>query len=120
MNIGEMIEERFVPGAIIPKPVSEFEYYVKGWGIRRGQRALIYYIPNHKNPAKPYEKGITISEFQIALERIQNEEDLTRKWFKENLIRCNKEGGCNFTTLGGIFQKLSYVEYVGNGVYKSL
>jgi hypothetical protein len=118
MNISEMIEERFVPGVKIPKPVSEFDYYVKGWGIRRGERALIYYIPNHKNPAKPYEKGITISEFQIALERIQIEKDITREWFNKNLARCNKEGTCNYTTLGGIFEKLGFVEYVGDGVYK--
>jgi len=120
MDVIEEIVAKFVKGTKIPKPSTKLDYLVKGWGIRRGEKALVYFIPNHKNPKKPYEKGITISEFKIALERIQNEEDLTRKWFKENLIRCNKEGDCNFTTLGGIFQKLGYVEYIGNGVYKSL
>lgn len=118
MDIISKIETEFTPGAKIPKPFSEFDYYIKGWGIRRGERALIYKIPNHKNPMKPHEKGITVSEFLMAYERITNGEDISRKWFEKTLYRCNNEGTCNFTTLGGIFQELGLVKYYQEGVYK--
>jgi hypothetical protein len=120
MDIISEIETKFVPGTKIPKPISEFDYFIKGWGIRRGERALIYKIPNQKNPIKPHKKGITVSEFQIAYERITNGEDLNRKWFEETLYGCNKEGTCNFTTLGGIFQELGLVKYYQEGVYKNM
>jgi hypothetical protein len=51
------------PGTIIPKPEAKKDFIVKGWGTRRGEPALIYLIPNHNYPDKPFQKGITISEF---------------------------------------------------------
>ena len=32
---------------------------MKGWGIRRSEPALVYYIPNHSNPHRPHQKGYT-------------------------------------------------------------
>jgi hypothetical protein len=53
------IETKFVPGTKIPKPESQADFVVTGWGVRRNERALVYAIPNHKTPTKPYRKGIT-------------------------------------------------------------
>lgn len=118
MDIIKLITSKFQPNTKIPKPFSQSDYFIKGWGFRRGERALIYKIPNHKNPLKPHEKGITVNEFEIAYKRIRSGKDLEKKWFKTNLTGCDKEGSCNFTTLGGIFQELGLVTYDQLGVYK--
>jgi hypothetical protein len=41
------IERKIIAGTIIPKPQGRADFIVKGWGVRRGDRALIYTIPNH-------------------------------------------------------------------------
>lgn len=106
-------------GTIIPKPEATAEFRIKGWGIRRGEPALIYLIPNHKSPGKPLEKGITVSEFERAHAEITATGQLTRAWFNSVLDRCANEGGCNFTTIGGIFELLGLARYVGRGSYVS-
>ncbi|NTU44156.1 MAG: hypothetical protein HGA99_01360 [Chlorobiaceae bacterium] len=107
-------------GTIIPKPAAKAPFLVKGWGIRREEQALIYKIPNHKKPEKPYEKGITVSEFEKAYQEIQRTGFFTRKWFDRTLSKCSQEGGCNFTTIGGIFQLLGIATYSKRGVYTIL
>ncbi len=54
--------QRLSPGTVIPKPEAKDEFTVKGWGQRNGETALIYFIPNHSDPRKPHEKGITVGE----------------------------------------------------------
>ncbi len=107
---------RIEPGTVIPKPRAKGEFVVKGWGTRRGERALIYRIPNNKNPGRPYEKGITVSEFEQAYEKIMTSGEFSSRWFNENMNECSKEGSCNFTTIGGIFQLLGLAGY-NLGVY---
>lgn len=105
------------PGTIIPKPEAKAEFRVKGLGVRRGEQAIIYTVPNSKCPQRPSEKGINISEFEAAYNQLMNTGELTRQWFQKNLPRCNKEGDCNFTTVGGLFVKLGRAEYAGKGKY---
>ena len=64
INILENILTNIKVGTVIPKPDAKKDFIVKGWGKRRKEDALIYFIPNHKNPNKPYQKGITKSEFE--------------------------------------------------------
>ncbi len=72
------IERSAIPGTVIPKPQARGDFIVKGWGMRRGKRALIYTIPNHTNPRKPYEKGITASEWTQAFDHLLNAGDFRR------------------------------------------
>ena len=118
MTIVDEIKVNIQPGTNIPKPEAKGFFTVKGWGIRRGERALIYTIPNHKNSKKHNEKGITESEWTRAYNQLM-EGDFTRSWFKENLSAC-AEGSCNFTTIGGIFEILGLTVYTSRGVYKKL
>ncbi|MCI0712635.1 MAG: hypothetical protein L0154_20940 [Chloroflexi bacterium] len=120
MNIVDEIKQRVKPKTVIPKPAARGDFVIKGWGERHGEEALIYQIPNHKNTHKPYEKGITVSEWHQAYQRISNGEPFTREWFNQNMPDCAKEGGCNFTTIGGIFEFLGLVLYRGNGLYEPL
>jgi hypothetical protein len=103
-------------GTPIPKPNSLGHLIIR-WGKRRGEEALIYSIPNRNNPTKPYEKGIAISEFQQAFEKLRKDGEFTRKWFDRAMVPCAKEGGCNFTTIGGIFKILSLAQYEQRGRY---
>jgi hypothetical protein len=106
------------PGTVIPKPAAREEFVVKGWGKRAGQEALVYFIPNHANSSKPYQKGVTLAEWAAAFDHMTDEGEMTREWFERNLTRCAGEGGCNFTTIGGIFCLLGVAIYRGPGVYR--
>ena len=64
------------------------------------------------------EKGIAESEWARAFEQLQRAGELTRFWFNDALVGCNKEGSCNFTTIGGVFQALGFATYRGNGRYE--
>ena len=115
--IVERIKKEVTPGAKIPKPNAKGQFLVKGWGRRRDEDALIYLIPNHNEPSRPYQKGITSSEFEAAYDQLIKSGELTRTWFDQQLHACMKEGGCNFTTVGGVFQLLGEADYVDRGVY---
>lgn len=106
-------------GTVIPKPESENDFIINGLGMRRGEEALVYRIPTNNLEKYPngYEKGITFTEFYAAYTVLQETSEFTKKWFKENLPECAKEGGCNFTTIGGVFQLLGIAAYSNRGVY---
>lgn len=109
-------------GTVIPKPESEKDFIIKGLGMRRGEEALIYRIPTENLEKYPrgHEKGVTFTEFYEAYTVLQKTSKLTREWFDENLPECAKEGGCNFTTIGGIFELLGIASYSGVATYKRL
>lgn len=69
--------------------------------------------------SKPYQKGITSSEWRLAHEQLARTGEFSRAWFNETMPACAKEGGCNFTTIGGIFQLLGEAEYQ-RGIYRRL
>ena len=119
-----MVFERILavapPGTVIPKPKAKGVFLVKGPGIRRGEKALIYLIPNHKDPQKPREKGVTVSEIEAAYRELTRSGEFTRQWIIRNLPDCYREGGCNFTTIGGLFILLGEAKYSGPGVYKRI
>ena len=106
-------------GDVIPKPNAKESFLIKGMGKRRGEEALIYLIPSHTGRS-PYQKGITLSEFDSAYSQLKTSGELTRQWFNLNLQKCAKEGACNFTTVGGIFELLKLAKYCGKGCYTSL
>ena len=99
------------PGLDIPKPSARGAHKIKGWGRRRNERALIYKIPNHSKPSSPHEKGVTESEWEQAFGHLMSTSEFSRTWFVTNMVACNKEGSCNFTTIGGIFELLGYAKH---------
>ena len=117
-DILDRIEKKATTGTVIPKPEAHGNFVVKGWGKRRGQRAFIYTIPNHRDPEHPYEKGINKSEWIKAFDQLMKAGQFSSQWFKSNMADCNKEGYCNFTTIGGIFELLGDAKYYKRGVYK--
>ena len=115
----DKIRDRMRPGVVIPKPEAKESFTITGWGRRRGEEALIYNVPNHSNPSKPHQKDITVSEFEKAYRQLTTSGLIDRRWFNENLPDCAKEGGCNFTTIGGIFELLGEAAYTHRGEYES-
>ena len=105
-------------GREIPKPEAKKPFLIKGMGVRRGEDALIYTIPSHTG-RKPYEKGITLSEFSSAYSELNRSGELTRTWFNKNLETCANEGACNFTSIGGIFEMIGLAIYGERGRYIS-
>jgi hypothetical protein len=105
------------PGTVIPKPEAKDDFTLKGWGKRNGESALIYLIPNHSDPQRPYQKGVTEGEWEQAHQRLLTSGEFTRKWFNAQMPRCSREGTCNFTAIGGIFAQLGLAAYDGRGVY---
>lgn len=106
------------PRTVIPKPYAKGKFRVERMGTRRGERALIYSIPNNNDPKNPYEKGVTASEFEKAYDQLMRTGELTRRWFKRNIPACEAEGPCNFTTVGGLFILLRKSMYAARGVYQ--
>ncbi|MDF2372516.1 MAG: hypothetical protein P1V21_17160 [Rhizobiaceae bacterium] len=109
---------RLPNGTSIPKPQSNESSKIFGWGRRRGEKALVYAMPNHKTPEKPHKKGITITEFKLAYDVLLSTGKFTRAWFEIHMPECNNEGGCNFTSIGGVFELVGVAEYVARGGYQ--
>ena len=114
------IEAAIEPGTLIPKPVTEAEHRVTGWGVRRGERALIYSMPNHSNPARPHAKGVTVSDWEQAYEQLMLTGKFEYSWFISAMPECFKIGPCNFTTIGGVFTLLGIAERSARGIYRKL
>lgn len=110
-DIVATIKARVPAGTAIPKPDTREPHRVKGWGQRRNEGALIYQMPNKKDPGRPHEKGITVSEWRAAWARLDKAGELSRLWFVEYLPACNNEGACNFTTVGGVFVLLGIARH---------
>ena len=117
-DVIDRIEKKATSGTVIPKPEARGDFVVKGWGKRRGERALIYTIPNHRNQAYPYEKGVNESEWIEAFDQLTTTGEFTRPWFERAMADCNKEGSCNLTTIGGIFELLGDAKYHERGAYR--
>jgi hypothetical protein len=104
-------------GTAIPKPSAKRQFTFRGEGKVRDERGVIYSIPNHKNPDKPGQKGIAVSQLRRAFDQLRTGQ-LTRAWWNKNVRHNANEGGCNFTTVGGIFVLLKEAKYVRPGVYE--
>jgi hypothetical protein len=114
----ERIQQVAPPGTVIPKPRAKGDFIVKGVGIRRGERAIIYTIPNHREPNNRYEKGINASELERAFQELIRTGEFTRQWMKEHLSTRLKDGGRNFTSIGGLFVLQGEARYTGPGMYR--
>lgn len=114
----DRIRSAVPPGTVIPKPEATADFIVKAWGKRRGEPALVYFIPNHGNTSRPHQKGVTVSEFKKSFAELRSCGEFTRAWFNKHLAGCAKEGACNYTTIGGVFELLGEAKYSKRGVYE--
>jgi len=101
MEIFSQAVSAFPPGATLP----ETAYVVKGEGKRHHEKAIVYYIPNSKQPTKPDEKGFTSSELCHAYSQLLSAKEFTRAWFNTEIESGKFSGGapCNFLAIGAVF-----------------
>lgn len=69
------------------------------------------------NPGSPNQKGVTVPEFEKAFGELQRSGNFTRDRFNKHLANCTKEGACNYTTIGGVFEFLGEAAYSKRSVY---
>jgi len=107
------IRSAMKPGTTIPGT----NYTVKGIGKRRGEAALVYFIPNNHGPKKPSEKGVAESEWQQAHDQLMLHGEFSRKWFKKAMMNALQDP-CNFTVIGKVFVSLGMADHEeGSGTY---
>lgn len=105
-------------GTLIPKPEAISEFRLKGWVDSPDGEALSYSIPSHADPPRPSSKKISTRRIKLAFARLMTTGELTRAWFKTTATRRTDEGGCNFTTVGGLFCLLGFAEYGSTAAYR--
>ena|ERR1035437_936397 len=105
-------------GTRIPKPEAVGEFRIKGWVDSPDGEALAYKIPSHAIPPRPRSKTVSTRRFKLSFERLMTTGELTRSYFKTTATKKTDEGGCNFTTVGGLFCLLGFAEYAGNAAYR--
>lgn len=91
---------------------------VVGWGWSRNEDALVYRLPMRPGTKKASEKRIRSSAFVEAFRVLQGTGRLTRTWFARRFPDLERDGSCNFTTLGGVFVLLGEARYIGSGEYE--
>ena len=111
MDIVSCIKQKAPPGTVVRKPESCVR--IQRWGTRRGERALVYLMEGG------HEKGVTESEWRRAFAELKKTGEFTRTFFRQEMPRCNKEGSCNFTTIGAVFEHVGVAMYRRPGVYTS-
>jgi hypothetical protein len=119
------IEKHIKPCTTIPKTASATSgcyIVIEVWSRRksRGEDALVYSIPTKKPGRKPNRKQIVKSDWVKAAKRLTIAGEFTCEWFKQCMPVCHNDGYCNFTSIGGIFQRLNYAIYERQGVYRKL
>lgn len=114
--IVEQIRASFKPGDVIFKPNAHSDAVVKGWGVRDGEKALIFRLPGSKRSDQGAQSGVTVGEWEKAFRQLR-QGGFTRSWFDHHLARCAAEDGANFTTIGAVFEFLGYAAYERGAYY---
>jgi hypothetical protein len=109
-KIFQHIRTEVSPGTRLPGT----NYVVKGFGKRRGEDALVYTIPNTRNPRARSEKGVAQSEWRRAQRQLMDTGELSRAWFSETMRSATAEP-CNFTVIGKVFVLLGLADYKERG-----
>lgn len=65
-------------------------------------------------------KKVTYNEIAGAIETINRQGYIDRKWHETAFPKLAASRPCNFTSIGGVLQALEVVTYVGNGRYNQV
>lgn len=117
--IVDEIRQNVPPGTVIPTPEGA-RHWVDGWRhSRRSNRqedAMFYCIPS--KIGRPHKKSVTASEWEQAYRQLQSGGEFTHRWFGQSMKECARQGSCNFTAIGGIFELLGLARHAGPGIYR--
>lgn len=105
---------------VIPKPAAKGKFTLKGEGTAGEERAIYYSIPSREKGKQSGQKFITEKQLEEAYGQLLAAGELTRQWWNENIRHSETEGGCNFTTVGGLLVLLKEAERIKRGTYRRL
>jgi hypothetical protein len=103
-------------GTQIPKPSSTRNYTLKEVGVRGDARVVAFSIPR-KN-GKRETKLITEEQLEKAYSHFKATGSIDKAWWKANVSLKEDEGGCTFTSFGGLLIVLGEAERAGRGKYQ--
>ena len=99
---------RLKPGACIPKPESRERYQFLGWVRVGGDECFAYSVAN---------KAIPKWWIRDCLTELMQTGELRTKWFRKTFYGSKDLGGCNFTTIGGLFTMAGVARRAARGLY---
>jgi hypothetical protein len=97
-------------GTAIPKVESSRKYRIKRWSYRNGEEWLSYTVAN---------KSIRVSWIRECFDELGRTGELRTQWFRDSFYDGKDLGGCNFTTIGGLFVLIGIAQRAGTGLYAS-
>jgi hypothetical protein len=106
LDIFQEAVKAFPRGAKLPAT----EYTIKGLGVRHGEEAIVYLVPNRKDPDKPSQKGFGASGLRCAYQRLLSSGGFSRSWFNSEMKECAKGAPCNFLAIGAVFVGLQLAD----------
>lgn len=98
MSFQKILQSIYV-GKKIRKPRTETE-------ILSIDEQGFYYRIGEKN-----KKKVTFLEIKGALEKLDRDRFINRKWYNDQFEKIAKSKPCNFSTIGGLLVDLGLVEY---------
>ncbi|MCI0376008.1 MAG: hypothetical protein L0215_00225 [Gemmataceae bacterium] len=105
-------------GTKIPKPQSTKDFLLQEIGEKDGEPAVAYTIP--LSSGRQGTKWLTRSQLEAAYEEICGKGEITKAWWREHIALGKDDGGCNFTTFGGLLVLLGEAERAGSGRYRRM
>jgi hypothetical protein len=114
----DQIVKRIPVGTGIPKPESKRQFTFQGEVRVATERAIAYAIPSSNKENSVGRKKITASQLEKAYRELCSNGEVTKAWWVKNVTESDNEGGCNFTTFGGLLILLGEAERAGRGKYR--
>jgi hypothetical protein len=111
----DRILAKIAVGTKIPKPRSTGEFVFKGECEVDGERGIRYSIPSKTKSASAQTKRLSASQLESAYRELRTSGEISKSWWTENVASSSSEGGCNFTTFGGLLILLKEAERAPNG-----
>src|ERR1017187_2252716 len=103
--------KRLPIGTSIPKVESTKNYQIKAWYYKDGEEQFSYTVAN---------KAFPVSWICGCFEELRKTGELRTAWFRESFYDGEDLGGCNFTTIGGLFILIGIAKRARKGLYVSI
>jgi len=113
VDIIQQIKKRFPPGREIHKTRMGTSYTVHKWdhSEKYGERTLYYNIPSKKRGKKPNIKSIPASVFPWTHKKLLQGKTVKKSDCLSDFDSVFGLDSCNFSALGGIFERLGYADH---------
>jgi hypothetical protein len=98
-------------GTSIPKVESTRNHQIKDWSFKGTKESFSYTVAS---------KSMRVSWIRGCFEELGKTGELRTAWFRESFYDGEDLGGCNFTTIGGLFILIGIAKRARKGLYVSI